>query len=97
MNINKHSSFGSQMKLDLPAVQSILENIFQSIKEERKGKKFTHLNLSVRKEGKLVTILQLKHLDNYQLEELKSQLPIVVYILVKNLKPNTIFIKYINE
>ena len=85
------------MKLDLPAVQQILENIFQSIKEERKGKKFTHLTLTIKKEGKLITILQLKHLDSYQLEEMKTLLPSVVYILVKNLKPNTIFIKYINE
>ena len=72
MNNNKHSSFGSHMKLDLPAVQQILESIFSSIKEERKGKKFTHITLSVRKDGKLINILQLKHLDNYQLEELKK-------------------------
>ena len=85
------------MKLDLPAVQQILESIFSSIKEERKGKKFTHITLSVRKDGKLINILQLKYLDNYQLEELKSLLPGVVYTLVKNLKPNTIFIKFVNE
>ena len=85
------------MKLDLPAVQQILESIFQSIKEERKGKKFTHLTLTAKKEGKLINILQLKYLDNYQLEELKSLLPGVVYTLVNNLKPNRIFFKYINE
>ena len=97
MNNNKHSSFGSHMKLDLPAVQQILESIFQSIKEERKGKKYTHITLTAKKEGKLINILQLKYLDQYQLEELKSLLPGVVYILVKNLKPNRIFFKYINE
>ena len=97
MNYNKHSSFGSQIKLDLPAVQQILENIFQSIREERKGKKFTHLTLTARKDGKLVNILQLKYLDTYQLEEMKSLLPGVIYILVKNLKPNHIFFKHSSE
>ena len=78
-------------------MQHILENIFSEIKDERKGKKFTHLTLTARKDGKLVNILQIKYLDNYQLEELKSLLPGVVYILVKNLKPNHIFFKHSSE
>lgn len=91
---NKDLSFGSQMKLDLHAVESIINKLFDDIRDANKEKQDFHVTIKRRFDEKAITILQIKRVANDQTSELKKILPVVVYSLVKDAKPSTIFTRY---
>jgi hypothetical protein len=89
----KINSFGSQMQLDQHAVETIVNNLLNSIKGEKKDRLFT---LGIRRKygNRTVTILCLKMVNINQIEKLRKQLPNLIYMLVEDAKPNSIFTKY---
>ncbi len=94
MHKNKDLSFGSQMKLDLHAVESIVDRLFTDIHDANKEKLNFSITIKRRFEEKAVTILQMRRISYTQTSELKKIIAPVVYSLVKDAKPSSIFTRY---
>ena len=94
MNINKDLSFGSQMRLDEHAVDSIVNSLFNSIKESNKEKNEVTISIKRKISDRAITILQIKRISMDQVENLRKLLPSLIFLLVKDAKPNTIFTRY---
>ena len=93
--MNREFSFGSQMKLDLPSVTSIIESLINSIKEENKDAN-NEVSITIKRkiDGKIFTIFALKKVSFDQVASLKKLLPEVVYLLVKDANPTSIYYRY---
>ena len=92
--MNKDFSFGSQMKLDLHAVETIVDAIFIAMKEGNKEKSDVQITVKKKINNKIVTMFQIQHVPSDKLDNLKKHLPQIIFLLVNGAKPNTIFTKY---
>lgn len=82
------------MRLDEHAVDSIVNSLFSSIRESNKEKNEIHITIKRKIGERAITILQIKRISVDQVDSLKKILPSLVYLLVKDAKPNTIFTRY---
>lgn len=94
MQRNKDISFGSQMKLDLHAVETIVSKLFDDIRDSNKEKLEYNITIKRRFEEKAITILQIRRINHEHTSELKKILAPVLYSLVKDAKPSSIFTRY---
>lgn len=94
MRNGKDLSFGSQMRIDQHGVVMIIDNLFARIKEENRTKSKFFIAIKKRIDGKIVTVLQLKQISADQQATINKMLPELVYQLVKDSKPTSIFTRY---
>lgn len=94
MQRNKDISFGSQMKLDLHAVESIVNKLFDDIRDTNKEKLDYSITFKRKFEDKAITILTIRRINPEHTSELKKLLAPVVYSIVKDAKPSSIFTRY---
>ena len=80
--------------LDESLVEGIVNNLFNAIKEDNTEKSEVSISIRRKFDEKAVNILQIKRVRVDQLEKIKKILPGLIFLLVKDAKPHTIFTRY---
>ncbi len=93
MQRNKDISFGSQMKLDLHAVETIVNKLFDDIRDSNKEKLADNITIKRRFEEKAITILQIRRRNHEHTSELKKLLAPVLYSIIKDAETQVDLVK----
>lgn len=82
------------MMLDEHAVEVIVNSLFNSIKESNREKNEQHISIKRKIGDRAVVVLQIKRISADRIENLRKILPALIFLLVKDAKPNTIFTRF---